>query len=40
MGCTLGDHKTTNNDKTLKETLSSQAQECVNNPTVIIFKEF
>jgi len=34
MGCTMNDNKPG------KETLSNQAQECVNNPTVIIFKEF
>jgi hypothetical protein len=41
MGCTLNDNKAiTSNNTNTKDTLSDKAQECINNPTVIIFKEF
>jgi hypothetical protein len=34
MGCTM------NENKTSKDKVSDQVQECMNNPTIIIFKEF
>jgi hypothetical protein len=40
MSCTLSDNKVIKDNKEINSTLSDKAQECITNPTVIIFKEF